>query len=227
MSNTAFRRRLKAKVRRATSKLGSSGAEWYEHDLPWRIEVTPYRTFLAEFLLVRTRADLVANVFESIVDRFPTPETIVSADIEELRRFLAPLGLTKRAAILKRAASHLVDHHEGGIPEDARVLMEVPGLGAYTSRSISHVLGGEFEALPADVNILRFLSRFTALPMDHPTKGSQKLQRLLESLPKDLDGLAFDIFLDFTRNVCRPRNPWCEACPVSRSCTYYAATSLD
>src|SRR5207253_11354099 len=77
--------------------------------------------------------------------------------------------------------------------------------------------------VPADVNILRFLSRLTGLPMTHPTKGSPELRSLLHELAQPTGGPAPESLLDFSRLICRPKHPKCQVCPVTAECSYFAA----
>ena len=188
-------------------------------DLPWRRYRTPYRVFLAEFLLVRTRSDVVAALFEDIVTRFPDLESLASADEREIGTVLEPLGLRKRVPYLKKAAKYLLEHHGGRIPKTVEELKKVPGLGDYTAAAVA-AFAYNAATIPADVNILRFLSRLTGLPMEHATKGSAKLRSLLPLLSPSRGGPRPETLLDFCRLICRPRRPRCDECPLTRECEY-------
>ncbi len=195
-------------------------AYWVSSDLPWRVRRTPYRVFLAEFLLVRTRTDLVAAQFERIVSKYPTVQHLSEAGEKEIEEVLYPLGLLKRARYLLKAARYLAEKHRGEIPSRFQELIRIPGMGLYTSAA---VMAFAFQApdVPADVNILRFLSRITGLPMGHPTKGSIELHRLLPALSQVEGGPDPETLLDFTRTICRTRKPRCFECPVSSQCIYF------
>lgn len=193
---------------------------WISDQLPWRQERTPYRVFLAEFLLVRTHTRAVANVFEKIVSRYPNLGAIASADEAELADALKTLGFKKRAQLLVRAARYLLEEHDGQIPEETDELVRVPGLGPYTAAAIAAFAYGSPD-VPADVNLLRLVARFTGLPMKHPTKGSKDLRDLLELLSQDLGGPKPESLLDFSRKVCRPTSPRCTDCPLSRECMFF------
>ena len=191
-----------------------------ETELPWRRYRTPYRVFLAEMLLVRTRTDVVAQLFEKIASRYPTVEALASADEKELKTALHPLGLSKRVPYLIKAARYICDQHNGEIPSDVEDLLKVPGIGAYTAVAIA-TFAYEQGLVPADVNILRFVSRLTGLEMKHVTKGSQELRELLPYLSEQNTGLSAENLLDFTRLICRSRKPKCSECPLSDQCSYF------
>ena len=193
-----------------------------EAELPWRKYRTPYRIFLAEMLLVRTRSDVVADHFEEIIAKYPTIEALASGDENELGEVLRPLGLSKRIPYLIRAARYICDNYNGEIPTCIDDLLKVPGIGTYTATAIVTFAYGQ-GLVPADVNILRFVSRFTGLKMEHVTKGSKELRELLPFLSEQNVGLSAENLLDFTRLICRARKPKCDSCPLSEQCHYFKA----
>ncbi len=191
-----------------------------EAELPWRKYRTPYRIFLAEMLLVRTRTDVVARLFEQVAARYPTIYALAEASEEEMRYLLRPLGLPKRIPYLLKAARHICENYGGEIPREVKELLKVPGIGSYTAVAIAAFAYNQ-NVVPADVNILRFVSRLTGLEMKHATKGSPELRELLPLLSKDNVGLSPEVLLDFTRLVCKPRNPLCHKCPLRSHCKYF------
>jgi A/G-specific adenine glycosylase len=195
-------------------------------EIPWRRLRTPYRVFLAEFLLVRTRADVVIDLFEDIVARYPDVRSLATADELELAVVLAPLGLRKRVPLLMKGARYLAEHHNGDIPAHFEELLKVPGLGLYTAAAIA-AFAYNSEDVPADVNILRFVARFTGLPMKHVTKGSEELRALLPLLSQSRGGPGIEILLDFSRLICRSRLPQCNDCPLREQCTYFRVTAPE
>ena len=211
-------RSFSRKVTKAAKKLALSNFE--ENWLPWRRHRTPYRIFLAEFLLVRTRTDVVAKLYEEIYGALPSLEAIASASDDELAAVLRPLGLLKRIPYLKRAAEYILLHHNGAVPCEVDELKKVPGLGDYTATAIV-AFACDLPSVPADVNILRFVSRLTGLAMEHTTKGSKEIRNLLPYLSKQKSGLRPQNLLDFSRLICRPRNPRCSECPLKEICVYF------
>lgn len=195
----------------------------FDSDLPWRRNRTPYRVFLAEFLLVRTWTDAVAACFEDIYDRFPTLRHLAASSIKDIDEAIASLGLRKRAPFLMKAARFIIDEFDGEIPPDPKQLIRIPGIGPYTAAAISAFAFGRF-LVPADVNILRFLSRLTGLEMVDKTKGSKDLRKLLPLLSEDENGPSAEILLDFARLICRPRKPLCGECPLRTECTFATAS---
>lgn len=188
--------------------------------LPWRKQRTPYRIFLAEILLVRTRADVVARIYEDVFSQYPDIFKLAKADEADLRKALYPLGLSKRVPYIIKAAHHICDNHNGKIPKDLDILLKIPGLGMYAASAVA-VFAYNQKLVPSDVNILRFIARFTGLEMENKTKGSKQLRELTPFLSEDNTGLSTEKLLDFTRLICRPRNPLCGQCYLTRQCKYF------
>jgi A/G-specific adenine glycosylase len=192
------------------------------YKLPWRYHRTPYRIFLAEMLLVRTRADVVARIYDDVFNQYSNIFALANADEDMLATILYPLGLSKRVPYIIKAAQYICEYHSGKIPKDINILLKVPGLGIYTAAAIA-VFAYRQDFVPADVNILRFVSRLTGLEMEHKTKGSKKLRDLTSFLSKEYTGLSAEDLLDFTRLICRSGTPKFDQCPLTRQCVYFRA----
>jgi A/G-specific adenine glycosylase len=207
------------KLKRAGAKIAQLWKNTYKVEYPWRNKRTIYRTFIAEFLLSRTRADVVAKLFNHIINRYPDIKLLAEADEYELENLLNPLGLKKRAHYLLLAAQDITVEYKGKIPNNYNELITIPGVGEYIANAILIYSFGH-DLVPADVNVLRFVSRFTGIQMINITKGDPKLKEIAKVLSKSKTGLNTDALLDFTRMICSPRNPLCRICPVNISCTF-------
>ncbi len=205
------------RVRKAASLLRRTARS--DEPPPWRRSGSAYHVFLAEFLLVRTRWDVVAERFEEVVARFPDFKALAAASEQDIARALAPFGLRKRVPYLKKAAVYVLENFGGHLPRDVGLLKKIPGIGEYTAQAIAALAFGE-RALPADTNVFRFLSRLTWIPVGHPTKGSPELRALLPCLSEPEGGPSFPALLDFLRTVCRPRDPSCPTCSLRSICEF-------
>lgn len=185
---------------------------------PWREEHRPFLVLISEMMLMRTRADLVVDVFVQFAERYPTEEELAEASLDELEALLTPLGLVKRIPFFRKAARYICEHHPNGLPAERKSLEQIPGVGRYTADAI---LAFAFDktVVPADVNVLRWISRVTGLSMTHESKGSQEIRALLPELAP-LGGRRAYKLIDFVRNTCRPRKPRCKECPIRQYCHY-------
>ena len=72
--------------------------------LPWREEVSPYRTWVSEIMLQQTRVAAVLPYFHRFMERCPTVEALAAADEQELLKLWEGLGYYSRARNLQKAA---------------------------------------------------------------------------------------------------------------------------
>ena len=186
---------------------------------PWRMSPSPYRVFLAEYLLVRTRADVVAKIYDSVVEMYPDIESLANAAEIELRNLLYLLGLSKRIPYLIKAACFIRDNYGGNIPCEVSELKKIPGIGDYTATAIA-AFACNARLIPGDVNIFRFFSRLTGIEMMHKTKGSQELQELIEKIPDYYTDFSVGAVLDFSREICKSRKPLCRECLLNDICDF-------
>lgn len=172
-------------------------------DYPWRRRSDVYGLYLAEILLQRTPADRCVEVYQEIVKRYPTPESMSRAEPRELRSLFSKLGLLKRGEWLKSGCEYLSSGKRLAITEEG--LKVLPGVGEYSARAIVVALCGEGR-LPVDSNVRRVLTRL----------GIPRSSWSVLVIPRE----AFYGLLDLAASHCRSRSPKCECCPLSDSCRH-------
>ena len=65
------------------NRLAQPLLDWYARNrrqLPWREEVSPYRTWVSEIMLQQTRVSAVIPYFQRFLAAFPTVEALAGAD---------------------------------------------------------------------------------------------------------------------------------------------------
>ena len=107
-------------------------AWWDEHgrkDLPWQQERSPLPVWVAEVMLQQTQVAVVVRYFERFMARFPNIHALASASLDDVLHLWSGLGYYGRAHNLHRAAAAVVRNYDGILPNDQRVLMELPASG--------------------------------------------------------------------------------------------------
>ena len=186
---------------------------------PWRTETDPWLSFVAEFLLQRTRAAQVEPVFRALRCRFTTPALFATAAPTTLKRLLRSLGLHRRAQALSQIATQLA-HRDDRLPESMEDLCKLKGVGMYTAAAWLSLHRGK-RAVILDANVCRWLSRMTGLPYNRDPRHVRWIQHLADDLtPRRVFRDYNYAVLDFTMNICTPRNPTCSACPLTQDCAF-------
>lgn len=200
--------------------------DWFDRErrsFPWRSQSDPFAILIAEKLLQQTAARaIVVIVYEKLIDRYPSPYELATADLKELEQTLHPLGLAYRARELILLAKTLVEQYEGKVPNTLSALLSLPGVGDYIARAVlSFGFGADVPVV--DTNVARFLYRLYNLPGKLPSNPARN-KRLIEMadnlLPRGRSKEWNLAILDLCALICKPKQPLCQLCPVQRFCTY-------
>ena len=196
--------------------------DWYDKNarkLPWRSDHEPYKVWISEIMLQQTRVESVLPYFERFLDRFPDLASLASAKQDEVLRLWEGLGYYSRARNLHKAAQELMENHNGILPDNARELQKLPGIGKYTAAAIASIAFGEPTAA-VDGNIRRVYARLLALDEALGTPGFEKAidDYAQELIPHTRPGDYIQALMDLGSAICLPQNPNCKACPISSRC---------
>jgi len=197
--------------------------DWYgEHrrSLPWRDEVSPYRTWVSEIMLQQTRVTAVLPYFARFMEELPTVEALAKAPEERLLKLWEGLGYYSRARNLQKAAQQLVEQHGGEVPADHESLLALPGIGEYTAGAIASIAFGQ--AVPAvDGNVLRVAARIMGDGRDilDPALKKEYTRRIAAAMSREAPGDYNQALMDLGATVCLPNGmPLCESCPAADFC---------
>ncbi len=191
---------------------------WYardHRDFPWRRTTDPYAVLVSEVMLQQTQASRIAERFPIFMERFPTAQALADAGEAEVLAAWSGLGYNRRALALRRTAAVVA---RDGWPRDITALERLPGIGPYTARALASLAFGEPVGV-VDTNVRRWLVRRFGLAA---SAGLGQLQPLADALAAAGDardaGPWTHATMEFGAGICTPRNPDCEACPISEGC---------
>jgi len=195
---------------------------WFRRNartLPWReVPREPYRVLVSELMLQQTQVDRVIPKYESFLEAFPDLESLADASEEEVLAVWSGLGYYRRAKLLHRLA-RAVMAGSGSLPEGARELEKLPGVGPYTAAAVASLAFGE--AVPVlDGNVVRVASRVLAFAGDPRSSAGRRALSgwaapLVEAGPA---GEINEALMELGATVCTPASPRCEDCPLAESC---------
>jgi A/G-specific adenine glycosylase len=188
-------------------------------DLPWRRTKDPYAIWISEIMLQQTRVPTAVPYYERFLHRFPTVEQLARARLDTVIKLWEGLGYYSRARNLHQAAQEIVARFGGHLPASREELLTLPGIGRYTAGAIASIAFGRREPL-VDGNVTRVLCRIFRL------KGSPKevtLQKRIWAIaeklvPEGHAGQFNQALMELGSEVCLPRRPRCDDCPVNRLC---------
>lgn len=198
---------------------------WFEshhRDFPWRRTRDPWAVTVAEILLQRTRATTVEDVYITFLDRYPNVHAVASADRNDLFETVESLGFgNKRTRTLQTLAETIVDQHEGTVPDDLEVLLELPRIGPYTARACLCFAYGQPLAL-VDANIETVMQHVFGYSSARRAHKDQALYAFLDALiPRQADAArVFNLALLDLRVLVCANEPGPGDCPLRTACLY-------
>ncbi|MBR3719195.1 MAG: A/G-specific adenine glycosylase [Firmicutes bacterium] len=199
-------------------------AGWYaqhKRDLPWRKGKDPYRIWISEIMLQQTRIEAVIPYYERFLAELPDAAALAAVPEDRLLKLWEGLGYYSRAKNLKKAAQIVVEGYGGRLPETAKELERLPGIGEYTAGSIASIAYGQ-PAPAVDGNVMRVMMRLFACDGDIMQQKNRRevAGRLREVYPSGEEAaLLTEGLMELGERVCIPNGtPLCSACPVQQHC---------
>lgn len=168
-------------------------------------------------MLQQTTVTAVIPYYERFMKRFPKVDDLAQARIEEVYEFWSGLGYYSRARNLHRSAQEI--SKLGQFPNTAADLLQLPGLGPYTSRAVASIAFDEGVGV-LDGNVIRVLSRVFGLSVRHWINSEKvKLQELADEFARlEEPSLTNQALMELGATVCTPKKPTCFMCPWRQRC---------
>jgi A/G-specific adenine glycosylase len=188
---------------------------------PWRENRNPYRVYLSEILLQRTRADQVVPVFNRIISSCPDVYTLYMK-FDELVPGMLSLGRMIRLKYFREGLEYIIKNYSGEIPSEKELLLKIPGVGEYIAAAI-RVFGYGLPDVIIDTNVVRVLSRFHGLqPCSELRRKKYFIELAASYLPANNYVEYSYGLLDFAASVCKADRPHCDICDINFICEYSA-----
>ena len=210
------------------SRWGKKMLDWYsinKRDLPWRRKENKnfYRIWISEIMLQQTQVSVVIPYYKRFILKWPTLEDFYNAKLEEILFLWQGMGYYKRAENLYKAKELL---KKKKITVNYQSLLEIPGIGDYTSSAISAILKDEKCAV-VDGNIKRILTRVFKLNYDDRLYNKNIKYISTYLTPDRKNGNYCQSLMDLANSVCKVRNPDCKMCPVEDFCLSKGLKSIQ
>ena len=213
------------------SKFSSNLLKWFKtngrHNLPWQENISPYRVWVSEIMLQQTQVKTVIPYFKSFMERFPTIESLSSANIDQVLHLWTGLGYYARARNLHKTSIIVTTKFGGQFPNVIDELVSLPGIGRSTAGAIL-ALSMNKKASILDGNVKRVLARFFLVRgWPEKTKVKNRLWEIADSnTPMTNFSQYTQAIMDLGATVCKRSNPECERCPLNTECKAYTTNQV-
>ena len=207
--------------------------KWYDlnkRSLPWRknvsLEKRQYYTLVSEFMLQQTQVVTVVPFFKRFIKFIPNLKSLAKIENKKLIKLWEGLGYYSRARNLKKTAQVIIKNFHGKIPNNFEDLLSLPGIGNYTASAILAIAFNK-QYIPLDGNIERVLKRYLYLKKDKEIQKDNLIQK------KTIFGTSLrssdyaQALMELGALVCKPTNPLCNECPISKNCRSLKVKNFD
>lgn len=205
---------------------------WYnenKRDLPFRQTKDPYHIWVSEVMAQQTQITTMIPYYKRWINQFPTINDLAQADIDVVLKLWEGLGYYNRARNLHKGAKYVMEHFNGTLPKDKTLLMEIPGIGDYTSSAIA-AIAFDLPEIAVDGNVKRVMARFLNYTENVNTR---KAHKYFEAYLKDKLNISSAKPSDFVQAlmelgalVYTPSNTTCEGSPFGNLCACYRGENV-
>ncbi|GAA2861314.1 A/G-specific adenine glycosylase [Aminobacter niigataensis] len=226
----AFRTDSRKHMTEVDGRIADLLLEWYDvhhRELPWRtppadlkrgIRPDPYRVWLSEIMLQQTTVEAVKPYFRAFLEKWPTVQSLASAEAEDVMKAWAGLGYYSRARNLKACAETVACLPGGLFPDSEDGLRDLPGIGPYTAAAIASIAFNQPAAV-VDGNVERVVTRLFSIATPLPQAKVEIRAHVERMLAAARPGDFAQAMMDLGATICTPRRPRCMLCPLRGDCS--------
>lgn len=177
---------------------------------------TPFELLVATVLSAQCTDERVNLVTPALFKKYPTPQKMAKAPIEDLESLVRSTGFFKnKAKNLKAAATLLTEKYKGVIPQDLEALVQLPGVGRKTANVVLGNAFGIASGIVVDTHVTRLSRRLGWVK----TENAVLIEKQLCKRVPEVDWVMFSHYLiSHGRAVCKARKPDCSHCFLEETC---------
>lgn len=179
----------------------------------------PYELLVAVILSAQCTDKRVNMVTRQLFERFPEPESLAAASVEEVFSYIRSVSYpNNKAKHLVGMAQMLVNDFGGQVPSDINDLQKMPGVGRKTANVIASVVFNR-PAMAVDTHVFRVSQRL-GLTTEAKTPLAAE-QQLVKHIPERHIATAHHWLILHGRYTCLARKPKCDECGLTALCKFY------
>jgi len=175
----------------------------------------PFKVLVATILSARTKDETTAKAVDALFKVVHKADDLDTISAEELNRLIYPVGFhNTKTRHLKELPKVLREEFGGVVPPEIDDLLKLPGVGRKTANLVRAV-AFSLPAICVDVHVHRICNRWGYIQSKNPLETEMALR---EILPKKHWLKINSYVVAFGQNLCKPRKPMCEICPIYEYC---------
>ena len=173
-------------------------------------------TLLVSVLLSAQTTDVNVNkVTKNIYPKYNEPEHFVKLGRKKIEKLIKSIGIFRvKAKSVYLLSKHLIEKHNGKVPDNFEDLEKLPGVGHKTA-SVVMAQGFGHPAFPVDTHIHRLAQRWGLTNGKNVVQTEKDLKRLF---PKKFWNKLHLQIIYYGREYCKARDCYGLTCKICTTC---------
>lgn len=177
----------------------------------------PYQLLVMVILSAQDSDKNINNIAPDLFKTFPDMKALAKADETSLFKHIGRVrNFGNKTKWLMQLAQKVKE--DKNIPLTMETLTVLPGIGRKSANVILRGTGKKAEGVIVDLHVVRVAPRIGIASGTDPKKLEKQIMEVIPEKDWGEIGMAIS-FLG--REICRPTNPKCHECPVSKNCDYF------
>ena len=179
-----------------------------------------YELLFSVRLAAQCTDERVNLVTPALFARFPTLESLASADVTEVEEYIHSTGFFRaKARDIVAASRMLLEEYGGRVPDTMEDLLRLPGVGRKTANLILGDIYHKPGVVVADTHCIRISGK---LGLTDGTKDPGKVEQQLRAIlpPEESNDFCHRLVLH-GQAVCMARKPDCPNCTLRPWCDFF------
>ncbi len=176
-----------------------------------------FQLLIAVILSAQATDTSVNRVTPELFRVGPTPETLLALGEKKIQSIIKSIGLSGiKARNIYKTCTLLVERHNSKVPDNRKMLEQLPGVGRKTAGVVLNVAFNKPE-IPVDTHVFRLSNRVGLVIAKNPLQTEQQLKKIV---PKWVVNNAHHLLILHGRHVCKAQKPLCNQCCIFEHCEY-------
>ena len=177
-----------------------------------------YELLIAVMLSAQTTDNAVNKATAILFEKYPTLESLASADVKDVEKIISFLGMYKnKAQNVVGIAKRLVSEKNSIVPQEPDYLVTLPGVGNKTKNCVMAELFN-VPLLAVDTHVQRISKRLNLVKPNDSVEVMEK--KLVKVIPSERLIKTNHQIIWFGRTICKAKNPACDKCEICSYCNH-------
>lgn len=177
-----------------------------------------YKILISTMLSLRTKDSTTRDASMRLFEKAGNPKDMLKLSEEEIAKLIYPVGFYRvKAKNILEVSKTIIDDYNEKVPDEIDELLKLRGVGRKVANLVVTEAFDKY-GICVDTHVHRISNRFGYVSTKKPEQTEFALRK---KLPKKYWRVYNDTLVIYGQNLCKPINPLCNQCSVSKYCDYF------